>query len=805
MDRGLSAPGRGRRRVALAAACAVVLAVLAGLASSVGSGVDWAASHRDEAYNLLARGFASGRLSLARDVPAGLASLPDPYDPVANQPYRQFPYGLHDLSYFRGRLYLYFGPAPAVLLFGPWRAATGTWLSHRAAAAALCGAGFLALAAALLVLVRRFHPGLEGLAPACCLVLGLADGIPVLLRWTNVYEVAIAAGHAASMGALACVCLAVLRPAVRGRWLMAAGTLYGLAIASRPSLLPGAAILLVPVLLPPGERSGRLRLLAAAAAPVAAAGAMLLAYNALRFGDPLEFGQRYQLLVGRTAGSGPPFGLRHLPFNLGQYFLEPPRLQARFPYLRDVPSGPVPAGHGLVESPFGVLACVPLCWLALAAPLGWRRRPPDEGRALAAATGAAALLFATGALTVAAYWWTAARYEADFLPPLVLLAVLGILALEREFAPRPAARRLVRAGWLALAAASVAFNLLASFQKRADQYYERGQMMLARGRPAEAAEDFRRALSYRPGDARFQLELASALRGPGSDPGALAALEDFVRRNPASADGEVRLGSALREAGRQSDAAAHFNRALSLDPSSDDAEAGLGFALAASGREREAEGHFRRALRIRASRGEPAAGRGLVHSYEAGEMLLALGSFPESEAAFREALRIKPDYAEALRGLAEAENAQAAGLASAGRGAEALPLLEDALRLRPGYAEACSNLGLVLAGMGRGDEAVSAFRRALGIDPALRGVRANLGYVLLRLGRTDEAAEVLAQDARLEPGDAQGLLLYGVALGRQERRAEAQAQIRRALELDPTLPGAREALDRLLAEDHRRQ
>jgi hypothetical protein len=44
-----------------------------------------------------------------------ISALPDPYDSVANGPYR-----LHDASFYKGRYYLYFGPVPAVVLFLPF-------------------------------------------------------------------------------------------------------------------------------------------------------------------------------------------------------------------------------------------------------------------------------------------------------------------------------------------------------------------------------------------------------------------------------------------------------------------------------------------------------------------------------------------------------------------------------------------------------------------------------------------------------------------------------------------------------------
>ena len=113
------------------------------------------ADPKDAPYNLLARGLLSGHLYLAKEVPPALAALPDPYDPDANRTLREDPrYLLHDMSYYRGRLYLYFGVAPALFVFIPWHLVTGGWLPHWGAAAALCGAG-LALTLSLVASIRR--------------------------------------------------------------------------------------------------------------------------------------------------------------------------------------------------------------------------------------------------------------------------------------------------------------------------------------------------------------------------------------------------------------------------------------------------------------------------------------------------------------------------------------------------------------------------------------------------------------------------------------------------------------------------
>src|SRR5205823_8823614 len=85
-------------------------------------------------YNLLVKGFRSGQLNMKREVPPGLARLPDPYDKNAGAPYRMvYGYPLDDLSYYKGKLYLYFGVTPALVLFWPYAVVTGHYLLHETA------------------------------------------------------------------------------------------------------------------------------------------------------------------------------------------------------------------------------------------------------------------------------------------------------------------------------------------------------------------------------------------------------------------------------------------------------------------------------------------------------------------------------------------------------------------------------------------------------------------------------------------------------------------------------------------------
>jgi len=269
----------------LAAVCALVIGVYAYTAHS-GFVTSSSLNAADNYYNLLVQGFRAGHLSLKKEVPPGFAQLVDPYDGTANAPY-----GLLDLSYYKGKFYLYFGVTPAVVLFWPYVALTGHYLSQKDAGVIFCVVGFLVSVGLLRALWRRYFAEVNvAVVAAGTLALGLATFTPFLLAQCDVHEVSISCGYALTMLALAAIWKALHKPERKGWWLAAASLAYGLAVGARPSLLFGAVILLVPVVQAWRERRKIWAPFISAVGPIILIGLGLMLYNALRFNNPFEFG-----------------------------------------------------------------------------------------------------------------------------------------------------------------------------------------------------------------------------------------------------------------------------------------------------------------------------------------------------------------------------------------------------------------------------------------------------------------------------------------------------------------------------------
>jgi tetratricopeptide (TPR) repeat protein len=356
---------------------------------------------------------------------------------------------------------------------------------------------------------------------------------------------------------------------------------------------------LVPVVQAWRERRQIWALLAAAIGPILLIGLGLMLYNALRFDSPFEFGVRYELAGDSHSGSVRYLSLGYLWFNLRLYFLKSVGWSRHFPFVEKMVVTTWPSGHGNVEGPFGILANVPLAWLALAVPLAWRGRSKEDGSILRWFVTAVALLFGISALTMGLFYFTCVRYEVEFLPALLLLAVVGILGLERALADRPGWRRAVRGVWGLLLGFSVVFNLLACVEYHAAAHTILGVELFQAGKVPEAIDQYEQALRLKADFIKAHLNLGVALENAGRVPEAIEEYEQVWRLNSDYAKVHRNLGVALEETIQVHEAIEQYEQALRLKPDDAEAHYNLAAALEHAGRVQDAIGHYEQALRIK--------------------------------------------------------------------------------------------------------------------------------------------------------------------------------------------------------------
>jgi tetratricopeptide (TPR) repeat protein len=559
-------------------------------------------------YNLLVDGFRSGHLYLKRDVPAGLAQLPNPWDPKANAAYRAAPKSLgalHDLSYYRGKLYLYFGVTPALLLFWPAVALFHHYLSHAEAVFIFVSGGLLAGAGLLRAIWRRYFAE-GGVLPlfAGVAALGLATGIPIILQRPDVWEVPISCGYALIMLAFAALWRSLHERARKARWLALASLAFGLAVGARPSLLFGAVILLGPLAQAwmtsqahGGRRWREMAPLAAAIlVPLVAVGFGLALYNYLRFGSPAEFGQRYQM--AGDAQTAKNFATGNVPFNFFSYFVALPEWSRHFPFVRSVQTQPLLPGHLPVEFSFGVLTGAPFVLLALGAPLAWRAA--GDRPALKIFVLTVAVYFLTTAATLCFFYGNCVRYELDFAPPLMLLAAIGFMSLARASAGS-SWPGIIRIGGCALLLYSIAFNLWYGARRNLEMKCEHGVSLFQDGFRKQGIAEIKACLRIDPDFADAHINLGTALAQSSDDPReALVEFATALRLKPKDAEAHNDLGTVLTQfPGHDRQALAEFQIAIRLKPDYAAAHSNLGCALSnIPGRRPEALTELRTALRL---------------------------------------------------------------------------------------------------------------------------------------------------------------------------------------------------------------
>ncbi len=379
-------------------------------------------------YGLLARGLASGHLYLPLEPDPALLALPNPWDPAKNQGL-----GMHDLAFFNGRYYLYHGVVPAVLLFTPWRLVTGRDLPERVAVLLLCIGGYLFSCALFVLLLERLHvnPPLPLLA-ALLIVLGVCQSVPFLLQRAVVYEVAIAGGYFCLSGAFYFLARALSAEGRRTFLFAMSGVLFGFAPGCRPdealgAMIAGAVVLIV---LMRAKRLGPALLgreFMAFMIPVVTCAAALAAYNYARFGNPLEFGQRYQ--IGGTAYQNVSLALENVAPGIYYLLFCPPEFTRVFPYAAVAFRPPFGISFALLPSRYfiepitGIFALCPAAIAAFVAPFIARRRN------ITAVLWSMLLFSLSCVLFIASLGLTSHRFEVDYAPEFLTLACVAIAAV----------------------------------------------------------------------------------------------------------------------------------------------------------------------------------------------------------------------------------------------------------------------------------------------------------------------------------------------------------------------------------------
>lgn len=286
-------------------------------------------------YDMQARAFLHGQLSLLEEPPAQLLALENPYDVRARQDLSY----IWDISLYKGHYYVYWGPVPA-LLAAAFRAVSGNGLGDETLAFL-----FLCLLAGvqtlwLLDLRRELFPqSAPGWLLGFVMLVGLANPIPFMIARLMVYEVSILAGQFFLLSGVLLAKKGFHSERISTlKWLLA-GLMLGLALSSRINLLP---VMVWVVVILAGRTlqvtRGKWRPILKPALAAGLAGGVILTglmfYNQARFDSPFEFGSRYQLTVTDiNHGYATVVSPDYIFPNLYTYLLRPVQTVGHFPFI----------------------------------------------------------------------------------------------------------------------------------------------------------------------------------------------------------------------------------------------------------------------------------------------------------------------------------------------------------------------------------------------------------------------------------------------------------------------------------------
>jgi tetratricopeptide (TPR) repeat protein len=661
-------------------------------------------------YNLLVDGFRAGHLNVNRELPPQLVRLSDPYNPAFNSAAVG---PVNDLSYYKGKLYVYFGVTPALVLYWPWVALTGHPISDRAAVAIFFALGLAAIAGLLYDISWRYFPetspwivALSVLSMGLMLGLGLSG---------NVYEVAIVCGFAFAMLALAALWRALNEPPHSVFWLAGASLAYGLAIGARPTLLFSMIILLIPVAqacLKTAGSPGKVGvLIAAAAGPVMFIGLGLMIYNALRFGSPFEFGWHYQLNGSYDPTTAHQFSLHYFWFNFRSYFLEPFGWTGRFPFLHAAPTLHMPAGYDTgTPGAGGAIWCrYPLVWLVFVLPLAWAVSNRQTVTPLHRFAAALFLLFVTMTFVLCLFFASSNRYELDFLPALLVLVVSGFFGAERAGAGSSVRRSLIRIFGCFLLVCSIAVSVLGNVEGHAESHYFCGNISMYANRFADAAIEYQKALALWPDCLDARDGLGNALLNEGRLDEAIVQYQKALTLEPQSPDAHERCGDALFQKGLLNDAMRQYQKTAELKPNFAQAHENLGTCFAKAGQLDEAITEYELASKLQPDSAGP--------HYSLGNVLRLKERTTEAVTNYQKAIELEPEFIPAQVSLADM---LATSHDPAIRNVDhAIALMENANRITAGKdPQVLRTLAVAYAQAGRYPDAITTAKKALALATA---------------------------------------------------------------------------------------
>ncbi|MFT3892307.1 MAG: hypothetical protein QM730_11790 [Anaerolineales bacterium] len=411
-----------------------------------GTFTTWEKSTRYYAH--LADAFSKGQLNVDIVPNVELVEARDPYD-SENRPH--FDDEMWDMSLYKEKLYIYWGPVPALLML-PFQARSDKLLLDMYLVYGfLCGLFAINSLLILKLWKRLFSDVPVGNVLAAMFLTAFLLPILWSLNVPDVYEAAIGAGQFFLMGGIYFAFLAM--DTGRKRYLFLAGLFWACSVGSRAINVFSVVFLFVSVSLWVFRKhSGSLQYWKKSLSSILyltiplMLGAILIgAYNWARFGSPFEFGLRYQITIyNLNRDSSLSFRPEYFPLNLYAYGLQPFKVISTFPLLRPVHVSSFLNSLKIAQpklyaagSMAGILFSTPFLLLSFLPFLSKNRSTVKPNSTDERQLKKLFLLLVAGSLLINSliilfYYYGQMRFLVDFISQAALLAVIGYWELVQR-------------------------------------------------------------------------------------------------------------------------------------------------------------------------------------------------------------------------------------------------------------------------------------------------------------------------------------------------------------------------------------
>ena len=307
-------------------------------------------------------------------------------------------------------------------------------------------------------------------------------------------------------------------------------------------------------------------------------------------------------------------------------------------------------------------------------------------------------------------------------------------------------------------------------------------------------------------DAEACIALAEFYSKKGKWLEAIAACQQAISLQPASADAYKILGKGLQFSGQLETAKQCYLKALEIQPNLAEVYANLGSLAAQQESWQEAILYSQKALQInpqlvpvyrnlaRVFERTGLAQESVLYTYNAlklepasgtaeqylllGNKLLVQGKIDEAGECYKQAIKLNSNLSPAYHNLGEI-------LSTKEEWKEAIKAYGQAIKVKPDNAGSHYGLAKALSAQKNWQEAVVAYRQAINFDTNSAEIYHQLGDALSQLQHWEEAVNAYHQAIELNQKNSWSYNNLGDALIKLERWEEAVSVYRRAIELNP--------------------